>query len=106
MARPQQCASGGAPAVADGFYLSRIGGNGRKALVVRIIEYHLKDVPGGRQCIGCSPTMLDGKVANQRTGGPVSRPLGNRRVQKRTHNPVGERPTEAKDPSLVAGEMP
>ena len=55
--------------VADGSYLSRIyrstsdRRNGRKAVVVRVIEYRLKDVPGAESVYRLITTILDPKLA-------------------------------------------
>jgi hypothetical protein len=55
--------------LADGSYLSRIyrstsdRRNGRKAQVVRVIEYRLKDVPGAEPVYRLITTILDPKLA-------------------------------------------
>ena len=55
--------------LADGSYLSRIYGstsdrrNRRKAIVVRVIEYRLKDVPGVESIYRLITTILDPKLA-------------------------------------------
>jgi len=55
--------------LADGSYLSRIYAstshrrNQRQAIVVRVIEYHLKDVPGGEKIYRLITTILDPKLA-------------------------------------------
>lgn len=55
--------------LADGSYLSRIyrstsdRRNGRKAVVVRVIEYRLKDVPGAEPIYRLITTILDPKLA-------------------------------------------
>ena len=55
--------------LADGSYLSRIyrstsdRRNGRKAVVVRVIEYRLKDVPGAESVYRLITTILDPKLA-------------------------------------------
>ena len=55
--------------LADGSYLSRTyrstsdRRNGRKALVVRVIEYRLKDVPGAESIYRLITTILDPKLA-------------------------------------------
>jgi hypothetical protein len=55
--------------LADGSYLSRIygstsdGRNGRKAAVVRVIEYRLKDVPGAESIYRLITTILDPPLA-------------------------------------------
>lgn len=55
--------------LADGSYLSRTyrstsdRRNGRKALVVRVIEYRLKDVPGAEPIYRLITTILDPKLA-------------------------------------------
>jgi len=55
--------------LADGSYLSRIYGstsdrrNGRKAVVVRVIEYRLKDIPGAESVYRLITTILDPKLA-------------------------------------------
>ena len=58
--------------LADGSYLSRLYGstsdrrNGRKAVVVRVIEYRLKDVPGAEPIYRLITTILDPKLAPAR----------------------------------------
>jgi len=55
--------------LADGSYLSRIYSstshrrNQRKAIVVRVIEYRLKDVPGAEPIYRLTTTILDPKMA-------------------------------------------
>jgi hypothetical protein len=55
--------------LADGSYLSRIyrstpdRRNGRKAVVVRVIEYRLKDVPGAEPIYRLITTILDPRLA-------------------------------------------
>jgi hypothetical protein len=71
--------------LADGSSLSRIYRStsdrrkGRQALVVRVIEYRLQDVPGAEPIYRLITTVLDPKLAPAKEqAGPVSRAVGNR----------------------------
>ena len=86
----------------DGSYLSRIYAstpdrrNERNGIVVRVIDYRLKDVAGCRTDLPADHHHPGSQAgAGQRTGRPVSRAMGDRNHPGRVENSFARRPDRA-----------
>ena len=77
----------------DGSYLSRIyrcerdRRNKRNGIKVRVIDYHLKDVPEAEPIYRLITTIYDGDRAPAGKRRPLSRALGNRDRPRRNEDP-------------------
>jgi hypothetical protein len=99
--------------LADGSYLSRIYRSTadrrkrRKALIVRVIEYRLKDVPGAEPIYRLITTMLDPKLAPAKELAALYQERWEIGVSSQGHivQSVRDRP-RSRDSGLVAGEAP
>jgi hypothetical protein len=99
--------------LADGSYLSCIYAstsdrrNRRKAIVVRVIEYGLKDVPGAEPIYRLITTILDPKLAPAKELAALYHERWEIGVSSQGHivQSVRDRP-RLKDSGLVAGEAP